>query len=72
MNRAAQALGRLGGRKTSEAKAAAARENGKRGGRPKKKTNQASHRPEQRNRRRDGLAAGHGYRAGHSEAQRSS
>ena len=42
MNRAAQELGRLGGRKTSEAKASAARENGKRGGRPKKKTNQAA------------------------------
>jgi hypothetical protein len=38
MNRAAQSLGRLGGRKTSEVKAAAARANGKRGGRPKKKT----------------------------------
>ena len=33
---AAKALGVLGGRSTSEAKAAAARENGKRGGRPKK------------------------------------
>mgnify|MGYP000876716032 FL=1 len=42
MNHAAQELGRLGGRKTSEAKAAAARENGKRGGRPKKKTNPAA------------------------------
>lgn len=40
-NPAAVALGRLGGKanagKTSEAKAAAARENGKKGGRPKKK-----------------------------------
>lgn len=30
-------IGRLGGSKTSEAKAAAARANGKKGGRPKKK-----------------------------------
>lgn len=43
MNKAAQALGRLGGKSTSEAKAAASRENGKlgaehgkKGGRPKK------------------------------------
>lgn len=36
MNRAAQQLGRLGGKSTSEAKAAASRENGKLGGRPKK------------------------------------
>lgn len=35
MNKAAQQLGRLGGKKTSEAKAAAARENGKKGGPPK-------------------------------------
>ena len=35
VNKAAQALGRLGGKKTSEAKAAAARENGKKGGAPK-------------------------------------
>jgi hypothetical protein len=34
-DRAAVALGRKGGRATSEAKARAARENGKRGGRPK-------------------------------------
>jgi hypothetical protein len=32
----AAALGRLGGRSTTDAKAAAARENGKRGGRPRK------------------------------------
>jgi len=36
MNRAAQQLGRLGGRKTSEAKAAAAKANGAKGGRPRK------------------------------------
>jgi hypothetical protein len=40
-NPAAVALGRLGGKankgRTSDAKAAAARENGKRGGRPRKK-----------------------------------
>jgi hypothetical protein len=35
VNKAAQQLGRLGGKKTSEAKARASRENGKRGGRPK-------------------------------------
>ena len=35
-NKAAQQLGRLGGRVTSEAKAKAAKENGKKGGRPKK------------------------------------
>ena len=34
MNKHAQELGRLGGKKTSEAKAKAARENGKKGGRP--------------------------------------
>ena len=36
MNRAAQKLGRLGGKKTSEAKAAAAKANGAKGGRPRK------------------------------------
>jgi hypothetical protein len=36
MNKAAQALGRLGGKATSEAKAEASRKNGKKGGRPKK------------------------------------
>jgi len=36
MNRAAQQLGRLGGKKTSEAKAAAAKANGAKGGRPRK------------------------------------
>jgi hypothetical protein len=35
-NKAAQQLGRLGGKVTSEAKAAAVRENGKKGGRPPK------------------------------------
>lgn len=35
-NRAAVSLGRKGGKVTSEAKAAAARANGKLGGRPKK------------------------------------
>lgn len=39
-SRAAAALGRIGGRATSDAKAAAARENGKRGGRPRKTTAQ--------------------------------
>ncbi len=38
MNPAAQSLGRLGGAAKSTAKAAAARKNGKRGGRPKKAT----------------------------------
>lgn len=33
-NKAAQSLGHLGGKATSEAKAAAVRENGKKGGRP--------------------------------------
>lgn len=37
MNRAAQQLGRIGGKAKSAAKSAAAKENGKRGGRPKKK-----------------------------------
>jgi hypothetical protein len=37
MNKAAQALGRLGKGKTSDAKKAASKENGKKGGRPKKK-----------------------------------
>jgi len=36
----AVALGRLGGKKKSEAKAAAVRENGKKGGRPKKTKNE--------------------------------
>lgn len=36
-NRAAVMLGRRGGKATSDAKAAAARENGKLGGRPRKK-----------------------------------
>jgi hypothetical protein len=35
MNPHAKALGKLGGKVKSEAKAAAARENGKKGGRPK-------------------------------------
>lgn len=37
MKRAAQSLGRLGGLAKSAAKAAAAKENGKRGGRPRKR-----------------------------------
>ena len=36
MNKAAQQLGRLGGRVKSKAKSTAARKNGKLGGRPKK------------------------------------
>ena len=36
MNKAAQQLGRLGGKKTSEAKVVAAKANGKKGGRPRK------------------------------------
>jgi hypothetical protein len=37
MNLAAQQLGRLGGQAKSAAKSEAARQNGKKGGRPKKK-----------------------------------
>lgn len=37
-NRAAKALGRLGGKVKSKKKAAAARRNGQRGGRPRKST----------------------------------
>lgn len=37
VNRAAQALGRKGGKAKSKAKAEASRKNGKKGGRPKKK-----------------------------------
>ena len=37
MNAAAQQLGRLGGKSKSEAKSAAARKNGKKGGRPRVK-----------------------------------
>jgi len=37
-NEAAVALGRLGGKKKTEEKAHASRENGKKGGRPKLKT----------------------------------
>lgn len=37
MNLHAKALGKLGGKVKSEAKAAAARENGKKGGRPRTK-----------------------------------
>jgi len=36
MNKAAQQLGRIGGKKTSEAKSAAAKANGAKGGRPRK------------------------------------
>ena len=43
MNKAAQSLGRLGGLAKSKAKAAAVRENGKLGGRPKKKKTPAGH-----------------------------
>lgn len=37
-NPAAVALGKLGGKATSEKKASSSRENGKKGGRPKKST----------------------------------
>jgi len=43
MNRAAQQLGRLGGKKTSEAKAAAAKANGAKGGRPRKTPKAGKH-----------------------------
>lgn len=36
-NKHAQALGKVGGKVTSDAKAKASRENGKKGGRPKRK-----------------------------------
>jgi hypothetical protein len=49
MNKAAQQLGRLGGKKTSEAKSAAARENGKLGGRPKKPNRVARRSPQKSN-----------------------
>jgi general stress protein YciG len=39
-NKAAQELGRLGGLSTSAAKKRAVRENGKKGGRPRKKKNE--------------------------------
>ena len=49
-NPAAIALGRLGGKSTSEAKRRAVRENGKLGGRPKKpkRTARRSNAPDQR------------------------
>jgi hypothetical protein len=43
-NPAAVALGRLGGRMTSKAKARAARANGKKGGRPRKAKQKAEER----------------------------
>lgn len=42
----AVALGRKGGQTTSTAKSKAARENGKKGGRPKKATHQITKQPE--------------------------
>jgi hypothetical protein len=42
-HRAAVALGKLGGRVTSEKKAAAARKNGKKGGRPPKVKKETNH-----------------------------
>jgi hypothetical protein len=41
-NKAAQSLGRRGGKSRSKAKIEAVRENGKKGGRPKGKTNKTS------------------------------
>ena len=41
-NKAAQQLGRLGGKVKSEAKSQSARENGKKGGRPKGSKNRAA------------------------------
>lgn len=51
-NPAAQSLGRLGGLAKSEAKAAAVRENGKLGGRPKKPKRIARRRNDQAEARR--------------------
>lgn len=45
-NHAAVALGKLGGRVRSDAKANAARENGKKGGRPKRPTSNDSSTPD--------------------------
>jgi hypothetical protein len=44
-NRAAVSLGRRGGKATSDRKAAASRENGKKGGRPKKEQTMTTIRP---------------------------
>jgi hypothetical protein len=46
ISKAAQQLGRLGGLKTSKAKTASSRENGKKGGRPRKQDLQKVHEPD--------------------------
>ncbi len=56
MNKAAQSLGRLGGLAKSAAKTAAVRENGKLGGRPKKKK-RVARRPNDQAQRRGHAAA---------------
>lgn len=61
MNKAAQELGRLGGKSTSEAKRQASRENGKLGGRPKK---------QKRRKPNDALAGEHARRRHDQQAER--
>jgi hypothetical protein len=48
IRKAAAALGKLGGKSKSSAKRRASRENGKRGGRPKKKAGVWLYRPEEK------------------------